>query len=244
MTTEDLAAMLDQASTKYELSDALSAIGRHETRVALGAQVTVHLGDRRWLVRHSAIDALANCSDVDVEGILLEFVASSTDPHDILYTNVALGSRGGERSLEYLAGKTTHAKEDVANSALSAMTRIGSTEQLGCFVAALGDRRWAVKWYAMIAIEEHGDATAVEPVLLRVKKILGRERSAQTGGRSELTAGLAFLWRYRHEDAAVTKFFESYLPARRHRLQPGEEAELERLESRNEPAPRSDTAGA
>lgn len=234
METDDLAKGLVTARTKYELSDALDRISRHHERVALGHLIEEYLSDSRWLVRHSAIRGIANCSNVDVEGLLLELVDRSADPHDLAYANAALGRRGTHRSLNYLASAIAHKKEDVATSAVRALSRIGSVEQLPIILSALEDRRWAVKWYAMIAVEEHGNGSAVGPVLRRVKKILGRDRKIVQGPRSELTAGLAFLWRYRSGNNDVMRLFDEYLPARRYRLQPEEEAALVQLESGSE----------
>jgi hypothetical protein len=65
----------------------------------------------------------------------------------------------------------SHPKEDVATSALAALTKIGSNAQQPLFLAALSDRRSVVKWYAMCAIEAHGDADAVDAVLARAQYI-------------------------------------------------------------------------
>jgi hypothetical protein len=182
--------------------------------------------DRRWLVRHSAIGALGN-ADGEVEDVLLRLARTSKDPHDLVYINAALGRVGGQRSLEYLMHAAGHSKEDVATSALAALTKVGTVAQEACFLVALADRRWSVKWYAMIAIEVHGDRASVDPVLTRAKRILSRKRGVPQAPRSELGAALAFLWRHRTQDANVASFFDDFLPGRRNKLTEEERALLQ-----------------
>ena len=126
-----------------------------------------------------------------------------------------------------LTQAVSHRKD--VTSALDALESIGSNAQQSCFLAALADRRWAVKWYAMCAIETHGDATAVDAVLRRAKHILRPGRIPRQAGRSELTAALGFLWRYRQVRPDVSQFFRSFLPSRTDRLAVGERTILERL---------------
>ena len=215
---DDLIERLQSAKTKVEIACALDAISYAKRPVSLDPLIVSYAGDSRWLVRHAAIGALGACPDPQTERLLLDIGRGTQDESDLVYVNVSLGSVGSRECLGYLESMARHGKEDVATSALHALTVLGSSKQLPCFIAALHDKRWALKWYAMIAIEKHGDSSAVEPVLARVKRILGRKRAIEQGDRSELTAGLAFLWAHRSADPRASTFFADYLPARRHRL--------------------------
>jgi hypothetical protein len=220
---------LRNANGKYDIASALDALARAPDRFFIDPLVIQMTTDDRWLVRHGAISALGNAVGPGVEDALLKAGERTKDWRDLVYVNAALGSVGGRRSLSHLAQAVSHPKEDVATSALAALTKIGTNAQQPLFVTALSDRRWAVKWYAMCAIEAHGDLGAVDPVLARARYILRRRRVPRQAGRSELSAALAFLWRYRSDRHDVSTFFQSLLPRRVNRLSASELADLRHL---------------
>ena len=150
----------------------------------------------------------------------------STDPYDIHAAVMSLSSIGTERSVPALNRAALHRTRDVSGSAVTALARIAGHESVPFLIECLNGGR-AEPWSTMLAIEEHGDASAVDAVLRRVKKILGRSRKIPQGPRSELSAGLGFLWRFRHLPP-VTRFFADVLPKRENRLFDEERAELER----------------
>jgi HEAT repeat protein len=167
---------LKSARSKYDIAAVLDALASAPEPFSVNRLVVEMTLDKRWLVRQSAISALGNAVGSEVEDALLRAAERAQDPQDLVYVNAALGKVGCHRSLSYLAQAVSHRKEDVATSALAALEKIGSNAQQPCFLAALADRRWPVKWYAMCAIETHGDTTAVDAVLIRAKRILGPGR--------------------------------------------------------------------
>jgi HEAT repeat protein len=221
---------LRNARTKHDIASALDALARAPERYAVDPLIVQLAADERWLVRHSALGALGNAAGSEVEDVLLAVAERTQDPYDLVYVNAALGKVGSQRSLSYLTQAVSHAKEDVATSALAALTKIGTNRQQPLFLAALSDRRWIVKWYAMQAIEAHGDAGAVDAVLTRAQYLLRRRRVSRQGGRSELSYALGFLWRYRFDREDVASFFRDVVPSRIDRLTPKELADLEHLQ--------------
>ena len=230
MTTEALLRDLSEARSKMGIALALEKIAGHNSSIPLEPLIVGYLQDKRWLIRQAAIDALGNCSDPSAPGILLETATRSTKESDLVCTNAALGRLKSEVGVEFLIQNSKHAKEDVANSALAALAKIGSRKALPCFIEALEDRRWSVKWYAMMGIEQHGDETAILPVLERVKKILSAKRLTRQSPRSELSCGLAFLWRHYWQRTEIADFFEQRLPSKLGLLTSDELSELSRLQ--------------
>ena len=220
---------LRKARSKYDIHFALDALARAPEPFVLDPLIVEMTMDDRWLVRHSAISALGNAIGEDVEDALLRAADRAQDPYDLAYINAALAKVGSQQSVPYLTEAVTHRKEDVACSALAALTTIGSNAQQSCFLAALADRRWPVKWYAMIAIETHGDLSAVDAVLVRAKQILRPGRISRQYGRSELMAAMGFLWRYRLDRPDVSLFFQTFLPAKAERMSADERSALEHL---------------
>lgn len=230
-TMPDRASLNDlrKARSKYDIAFALDALARAPEPFVVDPLIVEMTMDERWLVRQSAIGALGNAIGKDVEDALLRAAGRAKDPRDLVHINAALGKLGTQQSLSYLAQAASHRKEDVATSALAALTKIGGSAQQPCFLAALADRRWAVKWYAMVAIETHGDTIAVDAVLARAKQIVRPGRIPRQAGRSELMAAFGFLWRYRLVRPDVSLFFRTFVPARSERMSADERRALEHL---------------
>ena len=211
MEIGDLIAAVISAKTKYDVAFALDRLGKEES-IPADDRILRLVGDDRWLVRHAAIRALSKCVSPQAEIILLERAARTNDPYDLIYINASLAVMGSSKSIPYLEKACRHQKQDVACSAIGALTRIGSVEQLPLFIDRLEKGRWVVKSYAMTAIEKHGDERAIEAVLSRVGKILSRKRKVEQLPRSELIEGLSFLYEYRRKDQRIAKLFEYTIP--------------------------------
>jgi HEAT repeat protein len=102
------------------------------------------------------------------------------------------------------AAQIHHPKDDVKSSAINALAEVGNASILPVLLDALTDRSAVAKWYAMIAVDRHGDQRAIEPVCERVRVILSRQRNRQQAPRSELLAALQFLARHRDDPRAET----------------------------------------
>jgi HEAT repeat protein len=158
------------------------------------------LGDNRWMVRHAAIGALGACRDPRAEAALIGVLEQSKDPADLIYANAALGRIGTRRAVAALARYIHHSKDDVKASAIYALARIGDTTLTPLFLDALGDRSQVAKEYAINALYQHGDSSAVPAVCARIRDILKRDRKLRTMPKTELMVAVEFILRFRHDE--------------------------------------------
>ena len=112
-------------SDKYVLSVLLDGIAKLAKPEGLSlAPVFSLLHDKRWLVRHAAIQALKHSVLASAEDEVLAILATTTDPYDKAYCHATLGNIGTRQSLPLLAQSLTSRKRDVKSSAEAAMAAI------------------------------------------------------------------------------------------------------------------------
>jgi HEAT repeat protein len=215
------------AKSKYVVSQGLDELARGET-VPPDKRILCLVEDDRWLVRHSAIGALAKCRDPRAEAALLNRAKRTDDAFDLAYINSALAAIGGPQSLPYLEQASRHAKQDVVCSALNAIQKIAGARFVSLYVERLVEGPAVVKWYAMAALQTHGDARFVRPVANRVVAILKRKRKIEQLPRSELMEALTYLAKHRSLPEAAD-VFDKLLPKRLDRLFPTERKQLNEL---------------
>lgn len=83
---------------------------------------------QKWQIRHPAIEALKHTNSPEAEAALITLLKSTTDRHDIIYTNMVLSQIGTANALEALEPFLTSRSTDIRNTALSATKAI--TERL------------------------------------------------------------------------------------------------------------------
>lgn len=110
---------------KYALASLLGGLGdiRQPIHIDL-TPVYRLLVDKRWLVRHSAIQALNNTESPEAEDRLLLVLATSTDPDDLIYCHATLNRIGTVKSLSRLREGLKSRKRDVKLSAQAAIEAI------------------------------------------------------------------------------------------------------------------------
>ena len=117
-------------SDKYVLSVLLGGIEKLIKPEELSlAPVFSLLHDKRWLVRHAAIQALKRAVSPNAEHEVLALLATTTDPYDKAYCHATLGNIGTRQSLPLLAQSLTSRKRDVKSSAEAAMAAIQARTQ-------------------------------------------------------------------------------------------------------------------
>ena len=107
-----------------QLLDALSRVAKPGS-LELGSVYRL-LRDDRWMVRHSAIQALRQTNTPEAEDKLIELLMMTTDPHDMVYCHATLNEIGSAKSLPYLEKNLHSRKRDVKLSAQLAIEAIKS----------------------------------------------------------------------------------------------------------------------
>ena len=122
-----LLSRLSDENGKYVLSDLLDALSSIDKPGTLDlAPVYRLLRDERWLVRHSAIQALKRTDTPEAEDELIRLLTTTTDPDDMTYCHATLNGIGSAKSLPYLEKNLGSRKRDVKLSAMSAIQAIKS----------------------------------------------------------------------------------------------------------------------
>jgi len=107
---------------KYALSTALDSITSLRLREDDDiSPITNLLNDSRWLVRHSAIQALRLTSSPEAELNLITLLENTKDDFDKIYCHSTLSFIGTERSISALQANTASRKRDVKASAINAL---------------------------------------------------------------------------------------------------------------------------
>ena len=82
------------------------------------------LSDRRWLIRHSAIQSLRNSESSEAEAQVLKHLEMANDTHDIVYCHATLNCIGTELAIPMLQRGLSASKRDVKSSAEQALLAI------------------------------------------------------------------------------------------------------------------------
>ncbi|WP_214849929.1 HEAT repeat domain-containing protein [Exiguobacterium sp. s138] len=177
----------------------------NQERVDDATDIIQYVEDFRSAIRNSAIDALGSCRGALAEEALIRFITTSTDSFEIMSANFVLATIGTKRVIPHLLPLLHHPKGDVRHSALNAISELGDDTFLPVFIKGLEDRSIDVKTYALLGIVKHGDASAIQPVIKRLKIMLKRKRQIQS---DEGLVALRFLNRYRQSDKTIPVLFD------------------------------------
>ncbi|MET4655990.1 hypothetical protein ABIC15_002739 [Exiguobacterium sp. PvP048] len=176
-----------------------------QERIHDATDITKYIEDARSAIRNSAIEALRVCRGDEAEDALIRFITTSTDSFEIMSANFVLATIGTERVIPYLLPLLDHPKGDVRHSVLNAISELGDDTFLPMFIKGLEDRSIDVKAYALLGIAKHGDASAIQPVIKRLKIMLKRQRQIQS---DEILVAFRFLNRYRQSDKTIPVLFD------------------------------------
>lgn len=177
----------------------------NQERVDDATDIIQYVEDSRSAIRNSAIDALGSCRGALAEDALIRFITTSTDSFEITSANFVLASIGTKRVIPHLLPLLDHPKGDVRHSVLNAISELGDDTFLPMFVKGLEDRSIEVKAYALLGIAKHGDASAIQPVIKRLKTMLKRQRQIQS---DDALVAMRFLNRYRQSDKTIPELFD------------------------------------
>ncbi len=161
--------------------------------------------DVRGSVRHSAIIALGKCKNSDAEDALIKVIRNSKDEYDLCYAIGSLSMMGTTKAIQDILPLFKNEKGEVRRAALCAIDTLGGSAFLPLYMEALGDRSLSVKYYALLAIKNHGDETAIDVVYKRVRTILSKKRKINS---DELVAAFEFLNQFKNHDEKIEKLLE------------------------------------
>jgi hypothetical protein len=120
-----LVQCLSLETDEYALSSLLGALAKSPKAETLEIRpVLALLRDKRWLVRHAAIESLKGTRSSEAEDSLLKLMEDSTDPHDLCYCHSTLNLIGTPKSLPMLIEHLKSPKPDVRLSAELAISAI------------------------------------------------------------------------------------------------------------------------
>jgi len=80
--------------------------------------------DDRWLVRQKSIQAFAKSEDEIAEATLIDFLDTSEDPYELIYSNATLNKIGTPKAISHLEKHLKSRKRDVKLSAKFAIDEI------------------------------------------------------------------------------------------------------------------------
>jgi len=202
---QDVIKRLNEEENAYKLSMLLEKIAQGEIELEDCSQIIKFINDKRTAVRHSAIEALRACKSSVAEEALIKIIMESTDEYDLTYANSVLSKIGTNKAVPHLINLLGHPKGDVKCSALWALNEIGDTSLLPTFLEALQERSVAVKGYALLGIDRHGNETAIKPVIERIKTMLKRKRNVES---DDLILALGFLVRFEEDYEEIREVFD------------------------------------
>jgi HEAT repeat protein len=122
---------LDKETDKYVIASMLTVLAKISK--PKGTDLTLLIAatkDDRWQVRQKAIQAFASCDEEIAETILIEFVDTSDDPYDLIYSNATLNKIGTPKAIPFLEKHLKSRKRDVKFSAQSAIDEIKKRHHL------------------------------------------------------------------------------------------------------------------
>ncbi|WP_028400510.1 HEAT repeat domain-containing protein [Ectobacillus panaciterrae] len=196
---------LEKETDKYVLSFMLDMI--KDLNVLECSHILRYINDKRWQVRHSAIQALESCKTSAAEEALISVLQHSQDHYDLEYAAAALSKVGSNKAIPSLIEQVKYAKGDVKCSSIYALEKLGDATLTPVFLEALQDKSAAAKFCAMSALHKHGDESVIDIVYERVKVILKRKRKTEWLPKSELIYALEILNRYKAGNAHIQKLF-------------------------------------
>ncbi len=211
--TNFLIQRIETEKSKYDISTLLSIIKDLNKPSTVDIQPIINATKSdKWLIRHSAIEALENTNNYLVEDRLLEIINESNDEYDLWYANKTLRNAGTRKSVPSLSKLLDHKKKDVSCTALRAILNISKAVDLPLYISQL--QKGKNKTTALIGVIKYGTVTEIPYVVKRIKELVARKRSIETTvcgngpARTELVMAMEFLSRYVAESSEPNKMYE------------------------------------
>ena len=124
-TGQFLINRIEKETDKYVISSMLGILAK--VIKPKGTDLTPLIAatkDERWLVSQKAIQAFAKSEDEIAEATLINFLDTSEDPHELIYSNATLNKIGTPKAIPHLEKHLKSRKRDVKLSAQFAIDEI------------------------------------------------------------------------------------------------------------------------
>ena len=123
---------LDEETDKYVVACILDKLARIHIPEDIDMSLVIKCSQNdKWLIRHSAINALGSSSTHANREALLFFINQEDEKkyeYEIIYANASLGSIGSKEDIPFLEKHVKSRKRDISDSARFAIDRIKERE--------------------------------------------------------------------------------------------------------------------
>jgi HEAT repeat protein len=124
-TGQFLINRIKKETDKYVIGSMLSVLAKVVKPEGTDFLPLIHATkDERWLVSQKAIQAFANSEDEIAETTLINFLETSEDPYELIYSNATLNKIGTPKAIPHLQKHLKSRKRDVKLSAQFAIDEI------------------------------------------------------------------------------------------------------------------------
>ena len=134
------------------------------------------------------------------ENDLIRVIEDAIHLYDVHDAVILLRRFGSTRAIPALKRAMYYAMQDVKIASLCTLAGIAKEAEADFYTSALLDTKYRTKWAAMYAIFEYGNASAIAPVIKRLKAILSRPRGRTWGNNTEVVLAVKFLTKFAEAD--------------------------------------------
>ena len=128
-----LIQQLGAENDKYILSDILECLSKFSIPQEFDISLIIeHSKSEKWLIRHSAINALGSSASQESRQALLYYLYQDDEDkfkYEIIYSNCSLGKIGTEADIPFLQKHINSRKRDIRISAKIAIEKISQKSQ-------------------------------------------------------------------------------------------------------------------
>jgi hypothetical protein len=171
-------------------------------------------------IRFFAVLLVGRSRSPEAESALLSLVERERDKTVLEHALEGLRRCGTERCLPILMKCVFARTPGVQTAALTTMMNLYGSRQARFYIEVLEDKRFTYKWCAMTAIMKYSGEAAIEPVIRRVKAILGNKNrvpyntpleGVSINTTTELTEAIIFLQKHFTPHSPVDMCFQLIL---------------------------------
>lgn len=217
--TRYLINRIDKENDKYIISSLLQRIADLEKPLDIDiSQVINAVKSPKWLIRHSAIQALKHTKSDLSETTLIQIILNSTDEYDLYYAVTSLATSGSRKSIPFLIKLLSHKKQYVSGGALNTILLISEKTDLPIFIEQLKNGK--NKFTALLGVIKYGTANVIPLIINRINELVSKKRKTLVVGdynKTEIIVAMEFLANFILDSNEPQKIY-SVLLTKKHKL--------------------------